>query len=307
MSERNDTLRWACAADLNNYFKKTDLLGGLTTIEKETLRNNIGVIDYTGEGGQLVPKEVTYDTLNGYITNNMLVTGARYIITDFRTIYQTLVSGSYVTWGVTVNPSKILRLIVTAVSTNRIDSRVLIDDITTVGWTVYYDVTKQTLNDGTTTKGRITYLKDEKGNSAYYDFKNVRFHRGDGDYYTFSDIVNGVITDSTTLFNTKYNTLEDGCTDNVFMGDTYNNIFKSGCVSNTFSKGCHDIILGWNSTNNIFGESVCYINGSLYNTTILSGNTVLSTTISKTIHKVNEATIVSFLDPITYAYQIIQL
>ena len=37
------------------------------------------------------------------------------------------------------------------------------------------------------------------------------------------------------------------------------------------------------------------------------GETVLSTTISKTIHKVNEATIISFLDPITYAYQVIEI
>jgi hypothetical protein len=30
-------------------------------------------------------------------------------------------------------------------------------------------------------------------------------------------------------------------------------------------------------------------------------------TITKTVHKVNDATIVSYLDPITYAYQIIKL
>ena len=46
---------------------------------------------------------------------------------------------------------------------------------------------------------------------------------------------------------------------------------------------------------------------SIYNKTILEGDTTLSTAISKTVHKVNEATIVSFLDPITYAYQIIKL
>lgn len=310
MLERNDTPRYACVADLKNYFRKTDLLSGLTAIEQETLRRNIGVIDYTGEGGQIAPKEVTYEVLLGYITNSTLVTGARYIITDFKTIYQSNVQnslGKYITWGDTVNPSSVMRLIVTATSTNRLDNRVLIDDITTIGWTVYYNVTRETLDDGRLTKGKITYLKDSKGNSAYYDFKNIRFHRTDGDYFTFSDRVNGVITDSTTLFNTKYNTVEEGCTNNVFMGDTYNNIIKSGCTNNTFLNGCHDTILGWSSTNNVFNESVCYVSGSLYNKVILSGDTTLSTTISKTIHKVNEATIVSFLDPITYAYQIIKL
>lgn len=310
MSERIDTTRYACVADLTHYFRKTDLLSGLTAIEQETLRRNIGVVDYTGEGGQIVPKEVTYETLLGYVTNNTLVTGARYIMTDFKTIYQSKVlnsSGKYITWGNTVNVSPTMRLIVTALSTNRLDPRVLIDDVSTINWVVTYNITKETLDDGNTTRGKITYLKDDKGNSAYYDFKNIKFHRSNGDFFTFSDIVNGVITDSTTLYNTKYNTIEDGCTDNVFMGDTYNNIIKSGCSGNTFLNGCHDTVLGWSSTNNTFNESVCYMSGSLYNQVILTGDTTLSTTISKTIHKVNEATIVSFLDPITYAYQIIKL
>lgn len=47
--------------------------------------------------------------------------------------------------------------------------------------------------------------------------------------------------------------------------------------------------------------------GSIYNYTIPVGDTTLSTTITKNIHKVNDATIVSFLDPITYSHQIIIL
>lgn len=304
-----DSIRYACITDLNKYFKKSDLLGGLTTLEQETLRKNIGVVDYTGEGGQITPKEVTYTVLSGYITNKTLVTGARYIITDFQTIYSsntTNSSGKKITWGLTVNPSKTLRLIVVAMSTNRLDTRVFIDD-SAKDWIIYYDVTSETLEDGVSTKGKITYLRDEKGNSAYYDFKNIKFHRSTGDYYTFSDITNNIITDSTSLYNTYFNVLENGCYNNVFLGDTYNNLLKSGCTGNTFMKGCHDIILGWDSVDNIFNENVCYLNGSIYNKTILSGDTTLSTAISKTIHKVNEATIVSFLDPITYAYQIIKL
>lgn len=307
---RNDTPRYACAADLSNYFKKVDLLRGLTTLEKEQLRKNIGIIDYTGEGGQVEPKIVTYSILIGYIKNKTLVTGARYIISDFKSIYESNTKNSSnqnITWGDTINESPTMRLIVTAVSTSRLDQRVLIDDIDTKDWIIYYDVAQETLSDGTTTKGKIIYLKDNKGNSAYYDFKNIKFHRSDGDYYTFSDIIDGKIIDSTTLYNTKYNTLEDGCTNNVFLGDTYNNLFKSGCTGNTFTKGCHDVLLGWGSVNNTFNENICYLSGSLYNKTILSGDTTLSTTISKNVHKVNEATIVSYLDPITYAYQIIIL
>jgi hypothetical protein len=43
--------RWACIHDLNNYFKKKDLLGGLTEPEKAQLRSNIGVFDNFGEDG----------------------------------------------------------------------------------------------------------------------------------------------------------------------------------------------------------------------------------------------------------------
>jgi len=104
---------------------------------------------------------------------------------------------------------------------------------------------------------------------------------------------------------TKYNTLEENCWNNIFIGDTYSNIIQSGCQGNTFLKGVHDSVLSWNSINNLFNENVCYCSGSVYNKTILPGDTSLSMTITKTIQKVNEATLVSFLDPITYAYQII--
>ena len=59
--------------------------------------------------------------------------------------------------------------------------------------------------------------------------------------------------------------------------------------------------------NNRFNEPVTYLTGSIYFKEFETGNTVLSTSISKTIHKVNDATIVSFLDPITYAYQVVLL
>ena len=87
--------RYACLYDLNDYFKKKDLLGGLTEIEQQQLRKNIGIIDYTGEGGQTKPLELAYSTLVNYISRKALVTGARYIITDFQTIYSSCKSPSY--------------------------------------------------------------------------------------------------------------------------------------------------------------------------------------------------------------------
>jgi hypothetical protein len=61
----------------------------------------------------------------------------------------------------------------------------------------------------------------------------------------------------------------------------------------------------WKSAGNIFNEPVAYATGTIQGKIISVGNTVLSSAITKTIHKVVEATIVSFLDPVTYAYQVI--
>lgn len=326
MAIERDTRRYACIHDLNNYFKKKDLLGGLTELEQQQLRKNIGVIDYTGEGDQVKSIEVTYAVLNDNIHKKSLVTGVRYVITDFQTIYSSNVtnnSGQKVTWGTSnsTNPSPIWKLIVTAITSNRLDPRVIIDDDRMKNWVIEYNPTQETLEDGVTTKGKITYMQDSNYNSAYYDFKNIKFRRTAkeledtnlnigavyGDFYTFSDLTKGVITDSSELHNTKHNELKQGCTNNIFLGDTYNNIVEAECKGNTFIRGCHDTVLKWNSVNNMFNENVCYMEGSLYNKVFPIGDTSLSMTITKTIHKVNDATIISFLDPMTYAYQIIQI
>lgn len=324
MIER-DTRRYACIHDLNNYFKKKDLLGGLTELEQKELRKNIGVQDYTGEGGQSSPLEVTYAVLNDTIKKNGLVTGARYIITDFQTIYSSNVTnsgGQKITWGLATNPSTTWRLIVTAITNNRLDPRVVIDDTLTKDWVVEYDPTREVLEDGVATRGRITFMRDANDNSAFYDFKNIKFRRTaeelehtnlsglvgtHGDFFTFSDFSNGTIKDSSAFFNTKHNELKDGCTNNIFLGDTFNNTLEADCKGNLFIRGCHDTTLRWNSVNNIFNENVCYMEGSLYNKTFPIGNTDMSMAITKTIHKVNEATIISYLDPMTYAYQIIRI
>lgn len=290
--------RWACIHDLNNYFKKKDLLGGLTEPEKAQLRSNIGVFDNFGEDGGQV--EVTASTLNTMVNKKALVPGARYKVTDFQTIYT---SNNNETWGVDKNPSEKYELILVANTEERLDPRATI--VGHENWYVEYDITPKVLSDGTVTKGTITFLRDENDNSAYYDFKNIKFRRNNTDYYTFSEIVNGVVKDSSCLHNTKYNTLGKDCYNNVFLGDTYNNIMQQGCVNNTFWKGCHNSIIGWESTNNTFYEAVRFVSGSMFNKLFKVGDTTLSTTITKTIHKVNDVDIVSFLDPITYSHQVL--
>lgn len=310
--------RYACIGDLSNYFKKKDLLGGLTALEQAQVRQNLGIIDYTGEGGQDAPISMNYAQFWEKYNNKQLITGASYLITDFQTIYSSNAinnGGQKITWGLDINPSQVWQLYVRALSKGEIDRRVTISG---KAWEVEYDPTKETLPDGTTTKGKITFLADDNGNIAFYDFKNIRYNwtrtqlaeaginvPSDLALYTFSNIEGGQVVDSSEFSNTKFNVLGKDCENNIFIGDTYYNILEPECQNNIFAKGAHDCIIKWNTVNNRFNEPVCYLTGSIYHKEFETGDTVLSTAISKTIHKVNEATIVSFLDPITYTYQVV--
>lgn len=309
--------RPACMSDLKAYFRKLDLLGGLTEIEKGQLRKNIGVVGYDEQGGQLIQKR-TYQSLLTDVKEKLIIVGSRYLITDFQTIYSSnhIVDGVEESWGDLINPSPTYQLLVTGINEDQLDSRAYI-----IGkdWEVEYDIRQDILHDGVKTKGKITWLKDSNGNSAHYDFKSVKFRRTREelkgttinsnythiDLYTFSNIVEGVAQDSSNTELIEYNELKTNCWNNVFLGDTYNNIFESECQGNTFIRGCHDTHLLWKSAGNIFNEPVAYATGTIQGKIISVGNTVLSSAITKTIHKVVEATIVSFLDPVTYAYQVI--
>ena len=310
--------RYACVSDLSAYFKKKDLLGGLTSLEQAQVRANIGIIDYNGEGSQDAPTELTYAQFWDRYSTSQLITGATYLITDFQTIYSSNTynnAGQKISWGLTINPSQVWQLYIRALSNNQIDRRI---KIAGKSWKVEYDPIRKTLPDGITTKGSIIFLRDDNGNSAFYDFKNIKFQwtkeklqesgintNSDLDLYTFSNIENGVVSDSSEFSNTKFNMLEEGCTNNVFIGDTYYNIFGPECCNNIFAKGAHDCFIKWNTVNNRFNEPVAYLNGSIYHKNFDTGNTVLSTSISKNVYKVNDVTIVSFLDPITYAHQVV--
>lgn len=318
--------RLVCLSELEKYFKKSDLLGGLTELEKIQLRTNIGILNYTGEGGQSQVVSITYSALYDLYTRGQLIVGGRYVITDFQTIYSSNVLnnlGKKITWGITGSEhvSPIYSIVVIANTNNRLDPRILVLTPEGLNWKVEYDITQETLEDGSKTKGRITYLKDENNNSAYFDFKNIMFRRTsttlynsslliNGSYidlYTFSSIQNDVVVENSSDELVKYNEIKEDSWNNVFLGSVYNNVIEANCQNNTFLKGCHDSVIKWNSVNCLFNENVCYLSGSIYNKLIKVGDTSLSTSISKTIHKVNDETIVSYLDPITYAYQIIIL
>lgn len=302
--------RRACVDDLRNYFRISDLLGGLTEPQKRQLRQNIGI--NTDDSGNIVAEELTYEELTNKIQNKTLSVGLHYIISDYQTIYQSnhLVNGVYETWGYEGHvESQLWHLIVTAVSTNLLDKRVVI--VEHPEYIVEYDINTKIFQDGVSNKGTITYLKDPRNNSACYDFKNVRFRRVmegySGNYYTFSYRKDGVLQDYSETDTVHDNELKRNCWNNVFIGDTYYNIMEPDSYGNTFFSGCHDCHFYWETVNNIFKEEVVDLSGTIANRYVGIGNDVLSTAITKQVHNVAGGTIITYLDPITYSQQIVLL
>ena len=311
--------RPACMSDLKDYFRKIDLFEGLTEIEKDEARTNLGIVNYVGEDGQLAPLEITHEALWLMVVEKKIVVGARYIITDFQTIYPSQVlssNGIKVTWGLDINPSPIMPLLVVGLTSSSLDT-----NATVIGkkWEVKYDITKTRLPDGKYTKGRIVWMKDTNSNSAYYDFKNVKFRRTDFknssitgvtslDMYTFSTVANGEAVDISDTESVEYNELKQNSWNNVFIGKTKNNIFEAELNNNTFFGGCCNSHLMWNTEGNTFKEAVAHTTGSISNY-ISTGktNSAFSTQITKNIHVVNNNTILTFLDDITYSQQIVIL
>lgn len=303
-------IRNACIEDLKDYFKINDLLGGLSIPQQKQLRANIGL--NTDDEGNVIAEELTYQELLTKIQNNNLSAGLHYIIKDYQTIYQSnhLENGKYETWGYDGKvESQKWHLITTAVSSNLLDPRVIVAEHPE--YTVEYNVKPITFDDGRSNKGTITYMKDQHCNSAHYDFKNVRFLRSNEyttrKYYTFSYADAGVIKDASETNYATFNQLGDLCWNNVFLGETHYNIFEADCSGNTFYSGCSDCHFKWESVNNTFNEKIVDLQGTISNQYIDKGNDILTTTITKQVHNVNGAVIITFLDPITYAQQIIIL
>ena len=242
-----DYNRHVCLRDLNNYLKKNGYLSGYTPVEQRQVRKNIGAIgeadlaSYLTEGKYI---ELTYDELQDLIKNKKLGIGQVYIITDFQTIYSSNVQlspGVYQTWGNTINPSKVFKIIVLALTPDTLYNRVVLQSDqypNSTKWVVEYDHEQETLSDGEKTKGKITYLRDSNNNIAYYDFKNIKSRRTKNelaqlginikedylDLYTFNT---QTLDEASESFNVYNNYFGYGSKNNVFIGnECYSNIFE---------------------------------------------------------------------------------
>ena len=136
-------------------------------------------------------------------------------------------------------------------------------------------------------KGVIYYMKDEWGNECPYDFKNIQFkHPKDTTtypdyYYTFSTIIDGVVTDHSILQGYCYgNTMKErvssgkqSLNNNVFINTSvtsncYGNSFEYNCFHNTFANRCYNNSFETSCSSNSFGNncfSNSFGNGCQYN------------------------------------------
>ena len=318
-----DCNRHVCLKDLENYLKKAEYLGGYTPTEQKQVRKNIGAIGEADLASYITETKfipLTHAELVDLIKDNKLEIGQVYAITDFQTIYESNVQnnvGQYITWGLDNNPSEVYTIITIALSANTLLNRVVIVSgkyPNSYKWIVEYDYEPEVLQDGVSTKGKITYLKDTNNNIAYYDFKNVKSRRNRDqlkelginitnnylDLYTFNT---QDFNEASETYNVYNNHLGSGSNNNVFIGnDCYNNVFEDGFRNNTFVSSCHNNQFQFDTYNNVFKYPVIYLTGSFNNLKFINNN-YTSMDVNKQISKINRSYVISYLDSDTLTLQ----
>lgn len=312
----NEEYRHVCFKDLENYFKKDQYFNDLSDEEKALIRKNLGI-----------PEAEDYDTFNptaiignyNYIKNLVdlaqLQLGYVYIINDFRSIYT--IDNEVL--GLDKVPSTEYYVILHPITTNQFDKRVSLvaqsANATSTGtkWEVEYSIYPKVMPDGTTDRGQITYLKDENNNSAYYDFKNIKFKRtlaelnkGSNTYtedqylYTFDSSGK----DNSETINCKNNELKKGAWDNVFLGSTQNNTLAADVHSNTFFKSCENNTFDYGTRNNYFLNDIRQCRGAVHDKELAE---LISIQCPKEFNILNTNQVLVYLDSETQTYQFINL
>lgn len=282
--------RHVCFKDLEAYVRKDSYFAGLSKTEQEEIIKNLGII--SKKDVQDIVKTylesaipVTYEQINELIQHRELAPGHIYIITDFQTIYK---SNTGATWGTGNHESKIFSIIVQALTENTLNSdvKVLSEDFpNSLLWEVRYDPTQEIIN-AVETKGRITYLKDEHGNSAYYDFKNMQYRVPKKDLLKVGIVTSQEYRDYYTFNSTAENVeISEGSTQNIFI------------------KSASGVKIGLGCKNNLF-------NSQIRNTTILNGvsdsfvkHSIFQEDVSKVIQNSSNNKVVSYIDGDTLTMQ----
>ena len=263
-------------------------------------------IDSVKEEMKPLYQEITYLELVGLRDNSELIPGTKYRITD----YVTTTSQEN-----TQSAGHQFDIIVTADGTNSLsevarscfhDGDNYFSGVNLGAWELRYclnnDINRFAWTDPENGKGVIYYMKDEFGNEAPYDFKNIKFiYNSDFltenanwksavlgqftgtqlSFYTFSyyNTQSGVVDDSLKVQSNHYahgNKInnyfrnEDGklTLNNIVFVATenspYNNIIENSCHDCIFGDNCYENTIGFNASSNVVGNK-------FYNNKIGSG------------------------------------
>ena len=308
----NNEFKHVCFKDLENYIQRDDYFASYSEEEKELIRKNLGI---TGDNeGGFNPTVIigTYDYIKNLVDLAQLKIGYVYIINNFRSIYSV---GNEVL-GLTKIPSTEYYLMLRPISSSKFDPRVSLQAIsegaTSTGaqWQVEYSIYSKQLIDGSYDRGQITYLKDQNNNSAYYDFKNIRFKRTieelnkgadtyDQDQYLYTFSLNGVDSSETT--SCKNNILQKGAYDNVFLGITQNNTLAADVHSNTFFKTCENNIFDYGTRNNYILNDIRQCKGAVHDKELAE---IISMQCPKEFNVLDDKQVLVYLDSQTQTFQI---
>ena len=313
--ECNNDFRHVCYKDLKNYIERDKYFSDFTKEEIELIQKNLGIVNSQDQSYNPTVIIGTYDEIYNQASISNLKIGYKYVIKDFRSIYSD--EDGNICGTDNFMPSKEYTMFLTPSSTSTFDKRVQIvnGDLSIanpIDWIVEYDIRKKIFSNGTTNKGTITYLKDTNNNSAYYDFKNIKFkkrledlNKGATTYnedtylYTFD---NGGNDASNSIC--KNNHLEYGAYRNVFLGNTQNVTLSADCHDNIFFKNCENCNFDYGTYNNYFKDNVIRCSGSVHEKEL---DSITSNNYPKRFDILEDREVMVYLDPHTQTYQLAQL
>lgn len=313
--ECNNDFRHVCYKDLKNYIERDKYFSDFTKEEIELIQKNLGIVNNQDQSYNPTVIIGTYDEIYNQASISNLKIGYKYVIKDFRSIYSD--EDGNICGTDNFMPSKEYTMFLTPSSTSTFDKRVQIvnGDLSMadpINWIVEYDIRKKIFSNGTTNKGTITYLKDTNNNSAYYDFKNIKFkkrledlNKGATTYnedtylYTFD---NGGNDASNSIC--KNNHLEYGAYRNVFLGNTQNVTLSADCHDNIFFKNCENCNFDYGTYNNYFKDNVIRCSGSVHEKEL---DSITSNNYPKRFDILEDREVMVYLDPHTQTYQLAQL
>jgi|GEM_PF-3564273 len=268
---------------------------------------------------QFAPKPISYNELKQLITNQELMPGRKYQLTDFKTIYKQPVSDAV------MEAETGERLVLTALSKNEIERRVQSLDFPKD--IIEYEVDSNVAWNVSQSKGQIVYRKDENENECGYDHRTIKFRRWASyydeqteQYYGYVIPRNDTVYNNDTLqyekktygngafvhqddsvymdFLTFTHNSDRSCGNKIGIGAHYlPNVVCMGTARNNTIIAASDITLGGIANNNTinsdsgntyFGNNVIYTNnvslnfitGSSFINNVIQGNVLQNTVFS---------------------------